>query len=94
MILGVFFGGTWCAVVSSVKCAVELIGEDWDLRVLEVVNGRAVGIGSGCVLLRVHDGRVERGRMGMHGVLETEERKGRRIRAIAAIVDCIGELKR
>ena len=58
-----------------------------------MVNDRAVGVGSGCVLLRVHDGRVEKGRMGTHGVLVTEERKGRRIRAIAAIVGCIGELK-
>ena len=61
-------------------------GKDRDLRVLEVVNVRAVGIDSGCVVLRVHDGRVLRGRIGMQGVLDTEERKGRRIRAIAAIV--------
>ena len=71
MVLGVFFGG---------------VVEDRALRVLEVVNVRAVGSGSDCLLIRVLVGRVLRGRMGMHGVLETEERKGRRIRAIAAIV--------
>ena len=56
------------------------------LRVLEVVNVLELSTGLGRVFLCVRD-CVKRGKSGAEGVLDIEDRTGRRIRAIADIVE-------